>query len=94
MSSRNTLLSPDERMESSILFESLSKSKQLFGLKKNENEIIDIIKNDFESSRLDLEYFEILNLPSITSPNGAELYAFISAHCGKIRLIDNMLIGR
>ena len=94
MSSRNTLLSPDERMESSILFESLSKSKQLFGLKKNENEIIDIIKNDFESSRLDLEYFEILNLPSITSPKGAELYAFISAHCGKIRLIDNMLIGR
>ena len=43
---------------------------------------------------LDLEYFEILNLPSITSPKGAELYAFISAHCGKIRLIDNMLIGR
>jgi pantoate--beta-alanine ligase len=95
MSSRNRLLSDEERKIALNLYNSLllAKEKLLEGLtpsevKTNTNRHFETIEG------IKLEYFEIVDsatLQNIESINSvSEVSLCIAAHVGKVRLIDNM----
>lgn len=94
MSSRNVLLSEEQRKSASlisrVLFEAKNSylEKDVASLKKWANDTINADKN------LDLEYFEIVNDPDLNPINKWEdadkILACIAVHAGKVRLIDNI----
>lgn len=97
MSSRNELLSAEERQNAALIFQTLKKAKNLAGaisVRELENEVIKTInKNPF----LNVEYFEIVdfeNLQPVESwqAEGKKI-ACIAVFCGKVRLIDNIVLN-
>jgi len=94
MSSRNTLLSPDQRKNavviSQTLFAAVEKSKNMSvqEIKKWVVEVIDA--NPF----LETEYFEIVDDSDLNEINSwdqkVNKIGCIAVHCGKVRLIDNV----
>ena len=96
MSSRNQLLSPEERKESARIYQALSKvpilSKKL-SVKELSRRTIDILN---QSPLLAVEYFEIIdgdNLLPISNWNEKHpIYACVAVKVGKIRLIDNIIV--
>ncbi|MGC9355562.1 MAG: pantoate--beta-alanine ligase, partial [Mariniphaga sp.] len=97
MSSRNELLSAEERESASLIFKTLSRAKNLIGTKsvrELENWVIETInKNRF----LNVEYFEIVdfeNLQPVTSwRDKGKKIGCIAVFCGKVRLIDNIVLN-
>ncbi|BBE17890.1 pantoate--beta-alanine ligase [Aquipluma nitroreducens] len=97
MSSRNMLLSPEQRLNavhiSATLFEAANKTGELSVEELCEWVINRINKNEF----LNTEYFEIVNemtlLPVKSWDENCKKFGCIAVHCGKIRLIDNMEFG-
>lgn len=97
MSSRNELLSAEERENASLIFKTLSRAKNLIGTKsvrELENWVIETInKNRF----LNVEYFEIVdfeNLRPVTSwRDKGKKIGCIAVFCGKVRLIDNIVLN-
>ena len=95
MSSRNTLLSPDERRNavviSATLFEAVNKTGQL-SVEELCNWVIERIN---ENEYLNTEYFEIVNADTLLAVNNWDepciKVGCIAVHCGKIRLIDNVM---
>lgn len=95
MSSRNTLLDAQHRANAPVIYQTLSKAKELSKsmeiteLKKWVVETID--KNPY----LETEYFEIVDDEQLQPITGWELdctkVGCIAVHCGKIRLIDNIV---
>ena len=97
MSSRNTRLNNAQREAAPLIYRSLLKCKELF-LEKDIKFIKDSIENEFnENAYLNLEYFEIANVKSLspsTNINKNEKYrAFIAAFSGTVRLIDNIALN-
>jgi pantoate--beta-alanine ligase len=96
MSSRNMLLSPEQRMNavliSATLFEAANKTGE-FNVEELTNWVISQIN---ENEYLNTEYFEIVNsmtLQPIKSWNDpCTKVGCIAVQCGKIRLIDNAKI--
>jgi pantoate--beta-alanine ligase len=95
MSSRNQLLSKEERKCASDLFKVLNKAKD----KLIKDESIESVKNfvvDFfeHKSQVTLEYFEIVNsadLSQVTAINSNQKVSLcIAGYLGKVRLIDNL----
>lgn len=95
MSSRNELLSAEQRKNAAIIFETLSKAKELKG-QKSVDEITKwgietINKNPF----LDVEYFEIVDDEQLQPIKSWEeknnKVACVAVFCGKVRLIDNIV---
>jgi len=94
MSSRNMLLSPEQRKNavhiSATLFESKNKTVELSVEQLCQWVINRINKNEF----LNTEYFEIVNdttlLPVKSWTDTGRKIGCIAVHCGKIRLIDNI----
>ena len=94
MSSRNMLLSPEERDAASLisatLFAAVKKSRNFSvdGLKKWVLETINA------NSFLETEYFDIvdeINLQTVKSwDEKINKIGCIAVHCGKVRLIDNV----
>lgn len=94
MSSRNVLLSPDQRRNASLIFKTLQEvSKKIKKLPPDDlqkwvKEKIDV--NPF----LQLEYFEIVDpetlLPVISFADKKNLRACIAVKAGAVRLIDNI----
>lgn len=94
MSSRNVLLSEEQRKSASLISRVLFEAKNSYlekdveSLKKWANDTINADKN------LDLEYFEIVNDPDLNPINKWEeadkILACIAVHAGKVRLIDNI----
>lgn len=94
MSSRNTLLSPQQRASavliSQTLFAALNKADEftVAALKQWVVETID------QNPELQTEYFEIVEdqqLQSVTSwTDAGNKIGCIAVHCGKVRLIDNV----
>jgi len=94
MSSRNMLLSSEQRENATLisqtLFEAvrLAKSKTVEEVKKWVVETID--KNEF----LETEYFEIVDDTELATVDSWEAkvnkIGCIAVHCGKVRLIDNV----
>lgn len=97
MSSRNSRLSQEERNEASLLFKVLSEAKEklIFG------EDVSVVGNEARqqiasNQFFKLEYFEIVDIKSLKPiheiNNLEEIALCVSAHLGKARLIDNMLV--
>lgn len=94
MSSRNRLLSKDQRAAAPFIHEVLQHTKQRFKT-QNISEINCWIESQFKThSHLKLEYFCIanpLNLQEITSKKASKNHrAFIAVFAGEIRLIDTL----
>jgi pantoate--beta-alanine ligase len=97
MSSRNMLLTPEQRenaaLISATLFAALGKTGQLSVQELCEWVIERINENPF----LNTEYFEIVNTKTLLPVNSWEdpcqKVGCVAVHCGKIRLIDNVLIS-
>lgn len=97
MSSRNELLSAEERQNAALIYETLINARNLAGEKSVrdlENWVIETInKNPF----LNVEYFEIVdaeNLQPVKSWNDkGKKIGCIAVFCGKVRLIDNIVLN-
>ena len=97
MSSRNMLLDPEQRANaahiSATLFAALHKTKQLSVDELCKWVIDRINKNQFLNS----EYFEIVNtktlLPVKSWEDPCQKVGCVAVQCGKIRLIDNIIIS-
>ena len=92
MSSRNSLMTNNERESASEIIKLLIRAKEMY----SEFNVLDI-KSEIEkkSESIDnfiLEYFEIMNLSEFSniSITDNETRAFIACKVGKVRLIDNI----
>ena len=97
MSSRNERLSPDERNQAGIIYQTLLQAKILF---QNETiaSAIQLVQQTFENHPLfDLEYYVIADeetlLSSITKEKNKNYRAFIAVFVNNIRLIDTISLN-
>lgn len=95
MSSRNELLTTEERKNAAVISETLFKAKELANLKSvNELETW-VIETINKNSFLTVEYFEIvdeLQLQPVKSwEEECTKVGCIAVFCGKVRLIDNVV---
>lgn len=94
MSSRNTLLSPEQRENARVisrtLFEAVERAKQ------NSVEEISkwVIETINQNPYLETEYFEIVDdkelMPITSWDQPVNKIGCVAVHCGKVRLIDNI----
>ena len=97
MSSRNELLSDEERKNAPFIYEILQEANNQTG-KKSVKELINWVINKINSNTyLTVDYFEIVNdknLQPVTSwEDDCKKVACIAVFCGKIRLIDNYFLN-
>lgn len=94
LSSRNMLLSEHEKHESLIIYKTLKLGIELIKQVASVEELMAKLTANLSQSNLKLEYLELadpstlLKKPNLQSP----VHCFIAAYCGKVRLIDNMLL--
>jgi pantoate--beta-alanine ligase len=98
MSSRNLLLSTEERMHASDLFKALTEAKNKLLAGKSVILVREFVTDYFKNhSPIDLEYFEIVgteNLKSIEDTKAEkDISLCIAGYLGKVRLIDNMSLN-
>lgn len=97
MSSRNELLSPKEKQEAALIYETLIASKAKF--KKNSaNSVTDWVQKSFEKNPdFKLEYFQIADeatlLPCLRKNKNKKYRAFIAVFINNIRLIDTISLN-
>lgn len=97
MSSRNELLTAEQRKNAALIFETLTKAKEQKGQKSVEeltNWVVETInKNPF----LNVEYFEIVDdeqlQPIINWSETNRTIGCVAAFCGDVRLIDNIVFN-
>ncbi|MDO5509428.1 MAG: pantoate--beta-alanine ligase [Weeksellaceae bacterium] len=96
MSSRNVRLSPAMRQEAPIIYQSLQAAAQMLPT-HSVQEINNMVQSKFRQSNLQLEYFIIADAqhlqPLDSIPPNTEVRAFIAAHAGNVRLIDNTALN-
>ena len=96
MSSRNMRLTPEMRQESVKIYQILQKAKSYL-TRHDIAETKIFVKELFQQTQLDLEYFEITdekNLqPVLDKNNSQKLRAFVAAFAGGVRLIDNISLN-
>ena len=97
MSSRNERLSPEARKKAALIFEILTKAKEIF---QNESitETIRFVEKSFKKHpEFELEYFEIADeetlLSAKTKDTTKKYRGFIAVFIEKIRLIDNISLN-
>jgi pantoate--beta-alanine ligase len=97
MSSRNERLSPEARKKAALIFEILTKAKEIF---QNESitETIRFVEKSFKKHpEFELEYFEIADeetlLSAETKDTTKKYRGFIAVFIEKIRLIDNISLN-
>ncbi len=93
MSSRNLRLTPTQRKEAEIIHQTLLRANEWFRV-LTVTEINERVKEIFENTRLKLEYFRIADEDTLKETDffykDRNYRAFIVAHAGSVRLIDNM----
>jgi pantoate--beta-alanine ligase len=97
MSSRNELLSPKEKQEAAIIFETLSKAKEKFENSSTKT-VTEWVQKAFENHpTFTLEYFQIADedtlLPCLRKNKNKKYRAFIAVFVNKIRLIDTISLN-
>jgi pantoate--beta-alanine ligase len=97
MSSRNERLTPQQRIEASIIFKTLRHVKELFAT-KSVQEVNEFVSSTFENQKdFELEYFEIADEATLLTcqhVNETKKYrAFIAVFVNKIRLIDTISLN-
>lgn len=91
LSSRNVLLSKEQKKEATILSKTIFKGKAVFLQGGDVKQMYDEMLKLFNSSNLVLEYLEIVDNKTLKSVNqvNTNCSICITAYCGKVRLIDN-----
>lgn len=94
MSSRNERLTGNQREKASLIFETLTQAKTIFGT-KTALEVTDWVVEKFaKQDDFELEYFQIADeknlLPCVTKEKNIAYRAFIAVFADKIRLIDTI----
>lgn len=93
MSSRNCLLTPQHREAAPLIYQCLTKAKEMTAT-HSVQEIRQEIENAFSKSDLELEYFLISEEQQLKSIENWTDFptarGFIAAYAGKVRLIDNL----
>jgi pantoate--beta-alanine ligase len=93
MSSRNMRLSEQEKKESLIIWQTLQfvKDNKVNFLP---NELLVNATDYFKSGNLTLEYLDIVEVDSLEEAQDweSQTVCCIAAYCGKVRLIDNLLL--
>lgn len=97
MSSRNELLSAEERENAALIYQALLQAQNLAGqisVRELEKRVTATInKNPF----LSVEYFEIVDSENLQPVNTwdekGEKIGCIAVYCGKVRLIDNIVLN-
>lgn len=95
MSSRNELLTEEQRKNAAVISETLFKAKELKE-QKSVQEIADwVTKTINKNPFLDVEYFEIVDDEQLQPVNNWDEKSIkvgcVAVFCGKIRLIDNIV---
>ncbi len=97
MSSRNALLTKEERTAAPIIYKMLQYAQATFKQQKTTTIAASIRKEIEAFPFFELEYFNLVNaktlLPEITINNHDTYRAFIAVRTPKIRLIDNVKLG-
>jgi len=97
MSSRNQLLSPEERHNAALIYKTLTEAKKLSSEKSVKDLKEWVTETINKNPLLDVEYFEVVNdenLQPVKSWKGnSTKVGCIAAYCGKIRLIDNIVLN-
>lgn len=97
MSSRNELLTAEERRNAAIISDTLFKAKELSS-KKSVEELADWITENINKNKfLTVEYVEIVDdekLQPVKNWNEKSTKVVcVAAYCGKVRLIDNIVLN-
>ncbi|PIF06060.1 MAG: pantoate--beta-alanine ligase [Draconibacterium sp.] len=95
MSSRNELLSPEERKNAALIYKTLSEAKKLTE-HKSVKELTDWVKKTINKNPwLTVEYFEIVDAAQLQPVKSWDeevaKVGCIAVFCGNIRLIDNII---
>ncbi len=97
MSSRNKLLTSEQRENAALISETLFKTKELKRYKSVDELKEWVVENINNSPFLDVEYFEIVDdeqLQPVRNWNEKNTkIGCVAAFCGKIRLIDNVVLN-
>jgi len=94
MSSRNELLTAEERLNAAWIYKTLTKAKKLTS-EKSVQDLADWIRETINKNGfLNVEYAEIVDeetlQPVESWKNKNKIFACVAVYCGKIRLIDNL----
>lgn len=94
LSSRNTLLTPEQRKKAVLISQVLSKIPN-FAPEKSVSEVREWVEKQFgKDAEFKLDYYDIVDgdtLQSVTNWNDSDyIVGCIAIYCGKIRLIDNI----
>jgi pantoate--beta-alanine ligase len=94
MSSRNLLLSPTEKMDAAIIFKTLKYSQENVSA-YTPQKLQSVAKSFFNKGSLRLEYLEIVSAAGLKPIDDWQQKSVccIAAYCGKIRLIDNLVLN-
>jgi pantoate--beta-alanine ligase len=97
MSSRNELLSPQEKQDAAILFKILTQSKEKFKIQSAKS-ITEWVENSFKKNdQFALEYFQIADEetlhPCLRKSKNKKYRAFIALIVNNIRLIDTISLN-
>ncbi|MEZ5104264.1 MAG: pantoate--beta-alanine ligase [Draconibacterium sp.] len=97
MSSRNELLSADERKNAATISATLFKAKELTGQKSVQELAVWIEESINKNAFLTVEYVEIVDdekLQPVKNWNEkSKKVACVAVYCGKVRLIDNIVFN-
>jgi pantoate--beta-alanine ligase len=94
MSSRNMLLTKNQRIEAAKIFQALLYARE-HAFKTPVHELAsEVIRRINSSPELEVEYLEIVDAGDLQAVSGwddaGEIFACVAVHAGKIRLIDNV----
>ncbi|TRX23602.1 pantoate--beta-alanine ligase [Flavobacterium franklandianum] len=97
MSSRNALLSPEEKQEASFIYKILIESKEKFK-KQSAKMVTEWVQKEFDKNNtFTLEYYQIADeetlLPCIRKNKNKKYRAFIAVFVNNIRLIDTISLN-
>ncbi len=91
-SSRNLNLSKDDFEKAAIIYQNLIAARDLIRSNKSIDQVKEIVRNNFQKEKIELEYFEITH-PDTLQPINSRIprsRGFIAAYVGNVRLIDNL----
>ncbi|GAB3709667.1 pantoate--beta-alanine ligase [Spirosoma flavus] len=96
MSSRNRNLTPDERQQAPVLFQSLTMARDLLLEGQDVVQVKSAVTNFFASRpEFRLEYVDVVNADTLQSAEEVlapgQTAICLAAHLGKVRLIDNLV---
>ncbi len=94
MSSRNELLTPRQRESAALIYETISRARNLKG-KKSVEQLINWVKTTINSNPdLVMEYFEVVEnetlQPVMDWNKNKDITGCIAVYCGNVRLIDTI----